>query len=252
MVSDDWVASWRALGRSALAVSDHAPQYRYCTYSDSQSTVFDTITWYLPQFENGAIRLAMRGKTDRRRLREATVRVGGALGITAVLRDLGLDPDEVLTEAGIDPRLLDDPDNLITYRARGRLMTRAVVRSGRQHFGLMVGERMNLESLGLLGLLARNSTDVRSALERLVNFMHLHARGAVMGLTVDHVQAILTYDAYQPGVEATDQTGDAAVAMMLNVMRSLCGSGFRPTDAWFAHRRPADVRPFRRLFQAPL
>jgi len=197
-------------------------------------------------------RLAMRRQTVKQRPREATVRVGGAIGITAILRDLGLDPAEVLTEAGIDPKLLDDSDNLITYRARGRLMARGVVRTGRQHFGLMVGQRMNLDSLGLVGLLARNSTDVRSALERLVNSMHLHARGAVMRLTVDHVQAILTYDAYQPGVEATDQTGDAAVAMMLNVMRSLCGTTFRPIEAWFAHRRPADVRPFRRWFQAPL
>jgi AraC-like DNA-binding protein len=111
---------------------------------------------------------------------------------------------------------------------------------------------MNLQSLGLVGLLARSSTDVWAALDRLVNFMHLHARGAMIGLTVDHVLAMLTYDAYQPGVEATDQIGDAAVAMMFNVMRSLCGPDFQPIEARFAHREPADVVPFRRSFRVPL
>jgi AraC-like DNA-binding protein len=174
------------------------------------------------------------------------------MAITAVLRDFSIDPVEVLVEAGIAPKLFDDPDNLITYRARGRLMTRSVVRTGCPHFGLLVGQRMNLQSLGLVGLLARNAPDVASALRRLVTFLHLHARGAVLDLTVDPSLATLNYDAYQPAVEATDQTGDGATAMMLNVMRTLCGTDFQPIEAQFAHRKPDDVQPFRKFFKVPL
>jgi len=174
------------------------------------------------------------------------------MAITAVLRDFGIDPLEVLVEAGIAPQVFDDPDNLITYRARGRLMTRSVVRTGCPHFGLLVGQRMNLQALGLVGLLARNAPDVGSALRSLVTFLHLHARGAVMDLTVDPGLATLSYDAYQPAVEATDQTGDGATAMMLNVMRTLCGTDFQPIEARFAHRKPDDARPFRQFFKVPL
>ncbi|MCU0990832.1 MAG: AraC family transcriptional regulator [Xanthomonadales bacterium] len=183
---------------------------------------------------------------------DSTIRVGGAMAITAVLRDLGIDPVEVLVEAGIAPTAFDDPDNLITYRARGRLMTRSVVRTGCPHFGLLVGQSMNLQSLGHVGLLARNAPNVASALRSLAAFLHLHARGAVMGLTVDPGLATLSYDAYQPAVEATDQVGDAATAMMLNVMRTLCGADFQPIEARFAHRKPEDVRPFRKFFKIPL
>jgi AraC-like DNA-binding protein len=183
---------------------------------------------------------------------EATLRVGGALGIADVLRDFGIDPAEVLREAGIAPRLFDDPDNLITYRSRGRLMACAVNRTGCQHFGLLVGQRMNLQSLGLVGLLARNAPDVGTALRSIVNYLHLHARGAVMDLKVDHTLAMLTYDAYQPNVQATDQTGSGAVAMMVNVMRTLCQTDFQPIEARFACRAPDDVRPFRKFFQVPL
>jgi len=194
----------------------------------------------------------MAGRRVRRRSSEATVRVGGALAITAVLRDFGIDPVEALTEVGIEPKLLSDPDNLITYRARGRLMTHCVARTGCQHFGLLVGERMNLQSLGLVGLLVRNAPDVGTALRSLVNFLHLHAHGAVMGLTVDPGLAMLTYDAYQPTVEGADQTGDAAVLMMLNVMHMLCSPDFQPIEVRFAHRKPDDVRAFRRFFHVPL
>ena len=39
---------------------------------------------------------------------------------------------------------------------------------------------------------------------------------------------------------------------MQNIMRELCGPDWRPTEAWFAHRMPADVGPFRRFFRVPL
>ena len=194
----------------------------------------------------------MSNRTRKRQPRPATLRVGGATEILAVLQDFGVDPDEVLTAAGIDPDLFADPDNLITYAARDRLFRQCVSRTGCQHFGLLVGQRMNLKALGLVGLLMRTSPDAGRALSSLVNLLHLHSQGAVMAMRVDEDVAMLTYDAFEPGLEATDQTGAGAVAMMLNVMRALCGSDFRPDEASFAHRRPADIEAFRKFFKVPL
>jgi len=182
----------------------------------------------------------------------ATLRVGGATQILAVLKTFGADPDEVLTEAGIDPRLFDDPGNLITYAARDRLFNLSVARTGCQHFGLLVGKRMDLGSLGLVGLLMKTSPNTGKALRSLVNFLHLHSQGAVTSLTVDDDVAMLAYDILEPGLEATDQTGAGAVAMMLNIMRTLCGSDFRPIEASFAHRKPVHIEPFRKFFRVPI
>jgi AraC-like DNA-binding protein len=191
-------------------------------------------------------------KEDRNR-GEATLRAGGAAPILDVLRVFEIDPAVVVKKAGIATRIFDDPDNLITYRARGRLMSQAVRATGCEHFGLLVGQRMNLQSLGLLGFLARNSSDVGTALHSIVNYLHLHARGAAMDLVIEKTLATLSYNAYEQNVEATDQTGSGAVAMMLNVMRALCSADFQPIEVRFAHRKPDDVRPFRRFFsQIPL
>jgi AraC-like DNA-binding protein len=176
------------------------------------------------------------------------LRVGATMGLPEVLRGFGKSPREVLSEAGFDAGLFDDPDNVISFTARGRLMAHCVARTGCQHFGLLVGQHGGLHSLGLVGLLVRYSPDVGTALKNLVRYLHLLFRGAAPTLQVEGGVAILGYQIYQRGAEANDQVGDGAVAVIFNIMRELCGPDWKPVEAWFAHRQPDDVEPFRRYF----
>ena len=189
---------------------------------------------------------------SRHALGNPTVRIGSVLAVPALLRSLGADPAEVLAEAGIDPSLFDDPDNFISHEARGRLLSRCVSRTRCPHFGLLVGQRADLRSLGLVGLLVRHSPDVETALRNLIRYAHLFVRGAAPALTIHDEAAILSYEIYQPDVEGTDQLGDGSIALMTNAMRTLCGPDWQPSAVWLAHRKPEDVRPFRRFFRAPL
>ena len=183
---------------------------------------------------------------------EGALRIGTSMAVPDVLRGLGAEPAGLLAEAGFSLDLFDDPDNLITYSARGHLLAHCVARTGCQHVGLLVGQRCSLDSLGLVGVLVKHSPDVGTALGSLERHFILHVRGAMQTLTVEGKSAVLAYLPSERRVEAADQTGDGAVAANFNVMRSLCGPGWQPTEVRFAHRRPADVRPFRRFFRAPL
>jgi AraC-like DNA-binding protein len=174
------------------------------------------------------------------------------MALPAVLEALGFDPAVVLAEAGVDIDLFDDPDNLFTYSARGRLLAHCAARTECPHLGLLVGQRCGLDSLGLVGLLVKYSPDVGTALRNLERYMTIHVRGAVPSITIEGKSAVLSYVAYQRRVEGAEQTGDGAVAANLNVMRALCGAGWEPSEARFVHRRPVDVRPFRRFFRSPL
>jgi AraC-like DNA-binding protein len=153
---------------------------------------------------------------------------------------------------GLDLELFDKPDNRISFAARGRLFSHCVARTGCHHLGLLIGQRGGLHSFGLVGSLMKHASDVGTALRSLVSYMHANVRGAVVALTVDGSTAFLSYDVYQRGVGAVDQVGDGAVAMMLNIMRDLCGSAWKPLEAWFAHRKPEDVQPFHNFFRVPL
>jgi AraC-like DNA-binding protein len=180
------------------------------------------------------------------------VRIGGSLAIPAVLASLGANPAEVLAEAGFDLALFDDPDNLISFAARTHLANHCVARTGCRHFGLLVGQQLGLDSLGLVGLLVKYSPDVGTALRSLVRYMHLHVHGATTSLEMGDRNATLGYAIYQPQVEATDQIGAGAVAMLFNILRTLCGPDWKPVEIQFAHRKPENVAPFRRYFRAPL
>jgi AraC-like DNA-binding protein len=193
-----------------------------------------------------------RRRTVRHAPEEATVRIGPALAIPGVLRRLGADPAKVLAEAGVDIALFDDPENLISYAARGRLLSHCVAATGCRHFGLLLCQHGGLHTLGLVGLLVKYSPDVGTALRNLVRHFHLHARGAALDLAVDRDRVTFGFGVYQPQVEAIDQVGDGAVATMFNVMRALCGSDWTPVEVRFAHRKPQDVGPYQRLFRAPL
>jgi len=198
---------------------------------------------------------AGQGKEQRQVIRttvEASARVGGVLAIPAVLRSLGADPAQVFADAGVDLALLDNPENQISFAERGRLVHQCVAATGCPHFGLLVGQRSALHQLGLVGLLVKYSPDVGTALRSLVRYFHLRARGAVVTLTLDGDAASLGYELYQRHSEASDQIADGALAFEFNIMRTLCGPAWTPSEVRFAHREPADARPFRRFFECPL
>jgi len=183
---------------------------------------------------------------------DASVRIGAARAVPAVLRSLGANPAEVLAEAGLAPELFDNPDSRISFALRSRLFRHCVNRTGCQHFGLLVGQQAGLHSLGLVGLLVQHSPDVGNALRSLVRSLHHHVRGAVTNLAVSDQTAMLSYSIYEIRVEATDQIGDGAVAVMFNILRALCGPDWKPVEVQFAHRKPDDLRPFQQFFRVPM
>jgi hypothetical protein len=65
---------------------------------------------------------------------------------------------------GLDPRLLDDGKSVIPFAAPGRLYTLCVARTNCPHFGLLVGQRATILSLGLVGRLMQHSETIGDAL----------------------------------------------------------------------------------------
>lgn len=188
----------------------------------------------------------------RHPVRNATVSVAGAAAIPAVLRNFGHDPGEILLEAGLDPALFEDSDNLIPLSGLGRLLAICVARTGCEEFGLLVGQRAGLHSLGLAGLLARYAPDVGTSLQRLAEYMHLHHGGTLAAERSAAGTATLSYDIHEPNVPSTDQIGDGTLAVLFNILRELCGPDWRPIEVQLARGRPGNLGPYEVFFRAPL
>lgn len=183
---------------------------------------------------------------------EVMVRIGPVMGIPPALQSLGFDPQTILADGGFDLGLFDNPDNLISFTARGRLMAHCAAKTKCPYFGLLVGQHSGSRSLGLVGLLVMHSPDVRTALGNLVRYFHLHTRGATLNLQVDGGIATLSYHITQLKAQANAEVGAGAVAVMFNTLRELCGPNWQPREAWFIHPQPLHTEPYRRFFQTHL
>ena len=163
-----------------------------------------------------------------------------------------LDPESVLQEAGVDPQIFQNPDNLLSFQSRASLMAVCRERTGCPHFGLNVGQSDGLSAFGLVGYLAMHAPNVEEALQSLIRYLHLHAQGAGGVLENKGSLAFFGYEIYQPLTQGADQLEDGALAAMYNILRELCGIDWGPTEIWFTHRKPPEVRPFQKFFQVPL
>jgi AraC-like DNA-binding protein len=193
---------------------------------------------------------ARRRPTETRE--ETTVKVVGPQAIRVVLQQFGLKPATVFAEAGLDPALFDDPDAVFPLTALGRLTKICVARTGCEHFGLLVGQLGGLDSIGLAGLLARHSPDVGTALNGLVSAIHLHVGGAAMSVTQAEDKVIVNFDLRNPNIEAREHIEEGGLAQLHNILKSVCGPAWAPSEVWIGRRKPADARPYRRFFKAPL
>ncbi len=122
---------------------------------------------------------------------------GGAKAIAPILRGFGLDQDPVIREVGLDPRLLDDGTSVIPFAAPGRLYTLCAARTNCPHFGLLVGQRATILSLGLVGRLMQHSETVGEALRALVTNLSTQDRAGVPSLAGRDGTALLTFATYQ-------------------------------------------------------
>jgi AraC-like DNA-binding protein len=179
---------------------------------------------------------------------EGNVRVAPILGLPQLLADAGLDPDQVIAAAGIDPNLFDDAENTIAFADLGRLLARCATRTECPHLGLLIGQRTGLDALGLVGRVAACCPDVGCALQTIILYLHLHDRGAIPSLWVSGDRAVFAYTIFQPDVPGIDQIYDGAVAISYNLLQQLIGPGWEAEEVRLHRPRPADVEPYRRHF----
>ena len=181
------------------------------------------------------------------------VRVGPLLMIPALLAERGFDAASVLRKVGLDHWLLDDSENRVSFDALGRLIEECVELTGCPHFGLLIGERFDIVSLGMLGELMLHSPTVRDALRVATQHLEIHDRGSVaLALDLGSSRAALGYSLFAGRIPAAEQILDGAIAMQVRLLRRLCGPSFKPLVVQLSHGRPRRIDPLRRCLGANL
>lgn len=183
---------------------------------------------------------------------DGIVRVATLAGVAPLLRERGIEPAAMLKSLGLAEDTLADADHRIPYRVAGQLLQRCAELTGCPHFGLLVGQRATLPSLGTLGQLMARAPTVGSALRSLRWHLHLQTRGGAPTQREDGEQATLGYAIYLREMVGASQGYDLVMAFECNILRALCGPRWRPIEVAFSHAEALDREPYRRFFRAPL
>ena len=178
--------------------------------------------------------------------------MGPLVAIPKLIRFLGLDPAPVLAAAGLAPGALDLPDLRVSYTSLVRVMGEAAARTGCPHFGLLLAGEPRLADLGTFGDLIRHSPTLGQGLEEFIVCHHLVSAGGIVFLLRRGGIADLGYAIHAPVSGATAPIYDAALSMMLDILRELCGANWVPSEVLLSHAAPADTAPFRQRFGAPV
>lgn len=180
------------------------------------------------------------------------IRLSVATHIPAVLCRLGFEVEPIIKQAGFSLAMLDRPDTIIPYAAMGRLLEVSARAAQCPHIGLLAGQCCGIPTLGPLGLLLERADTVGAALRDLAAYLHLHDRGAVVGLSIQDDMAVLSYAFLTNDIPGMALIADGAIAVGCNIMRSFCGPQWAPTEVRLPRRRPLELRPYQQFFRAPI
>lgn len=182
----------------------------------------------------------------------ARVHLGPLRGIPLVLEHFGVPSEPVLTTVGLRREDFETPDRSAAFEDLDRLFGLCILKTGCDHFGLLLSQYVSLQSFGITGRLARHATTVGAALQDLAGFFLLHDSGGSINLSIHGGSVTFGYGIHAPGIRHADQVYDLAVGGMVNVMRELCGPDWRPDFVLLPRKRPPDLRPYRERLLSPL
>jgi len=166
------------------------------------------------------------------------IRAASLTSFPEVARSLGLKPEALLSDVGIDRRALDDPEMRISAPAFGRLLELAARQSKVEAFGLRMGETRSVAILGPIGLLLREEPTVRHAIRSLARYLFLHNEALMLHLDEIEDQAVVSLEIRLVKQMPFRQGIELSIAVLYRILRSLIGPGWQPIVC-LAHDPPA-------------
>jgi len=181
--------------------------------------------------------------------RTNSVRVGPLSPLPSLLREFGIDPPSVLISIGVNPALLDDPENWIPTDKLGVLLDACGRATNCEHLSLLIAERFTLSSFGALGYLMRHSETLLDALRALVVHVDLQDRASVtLMLDREASKVALGYTLIDPATVGRNAVEDGVVAILTRAIAELCGPTWRPRAVTLSRPKPRDASAFAHAF----
>jgi AraC-like DNA-binding protein len=141
--------------------------------------------------------------------------------------------------------LLAEP--FIPYDAYLTILRKSVERTGREDFGLLLGARQTLATVGPLAQAVRSSATLGAALADFTAFQISNSTAAVNYLHRQDDWVLWGYGSYNPSLEISPYAHDMVLGAGTAIVRELTGGAVKAAEYTSIRWKPADTGPWQRL-----
>ena len=128
------------------------------------------------------------------------LRAGAIENIDRLIRQHGLNPNEVLVEANLSSALLREPETLVSYKKLADFLDYCAVLCNDPLFGIHLAQIQTPLVLGELASLLTQQRTIKEAITFAQKYIYLHARGIQFETAIngDRVEIHFSFDFTNP------------------------------------------------------
>lgn len=182
-------------------------------------------------------------------------RMTSVLWCRAILRALaeaGVAQEALLTAAGIDPSLFDDPEAQIASDQLSALWESAARLSGNPHIGLIRTHVARPGNFDIAGYTMISAPTLLAAMKGAARYYRILSQAVALDLFQQGGDWVLTLAVFGEQRPVPRQRVEFILLMLVMYFRWMTETRLRPVRVEFAQPEPADRRPYEAAFEAPL
>lgn len=178
-------------------------------------------------------------------------RAAALVHLPQLLAEHGVALGNVLAGTGVQPGDLR-PDAFIPYSAALAILERAAALTGSEAFGLALGARQGVTSLGPAASVMRTAPTLGAALAAFVGCQIRNSTGGAVYLRRAGDEVMLGYGVYDASGPASPQIHDVVLAAGCAIIRDMTGGSVRPLEIVTVRPQPEDAGAWRRMEGCPV
>jgi AraC-like DNA-binding protein len=191
--------------------------------------------------------VASRGQRGRMMTSAPAVQRASSLApLASLTKGLGAPVEAVLEGTGLTPgNLLAQP--FIPYDTYIAILRQAAALTGREDFGLLLGLRQTLATVGQLAEAVKYAATLGEALADFTAFQINNSTAAVTYLHRQDDWVLWGYGSYNPSLTFSPYVHDLVLGVGAMMLRELTGGAVKAIEYTAIRGRPEDPRPWQHL-----
>ena len=174
---------------------------------------------------------------------EKIVRAAAVHGVTA---------ESLYQAVGLNPAVLNDPDERIPFAQIVSLYEEAASLTGDHAFGLHVGEHVDPKAFDVLGYSVINSPTFGEALDRVVRYNFTWTNGSCFTVEKTSTDTRITYTYLDEFITERRHDAEMTLAAIAVLGRLITDEDWVPNNVSFQHDQPRNTAEHERIFRCPV